>query len=330
MVFKNGSAYVTIVGGTGAYTATWMPTNLQGVAIYNLSAGIYTDYVKDSRGCIISDTVEIFEPPVLSITNLQSNPALCGNANGGGTVTATGGMPPYTYTWSSVPVQTNSVAFGLTGGTTYSVFVEDQNNCIVCDTIFIPAPLPPLITSLSYTPPLCFGDNNGSASVNFINGTPPININWQPGNVPVSTIYNIPAGTYTVTLTDANGCQTYSTITVTQPPPLSLQVTPSHTICYGTNGTIQAMPSGGTTPYTYNWNPAIFTGGGPHFQALTISSNFVVSVKDANGCSIGPDTIKILVLPPLLATGMSTTICHNDTTNIWANITSPGNGGPYT
>ncbi|MCX7728657.1 MAG: gliding motility-associated C-terminal domain-containing protein, partial [Bacteroidia bacterium] len=329
--FSNGAASVTIVGGTGAYTATWMPVNQQGQTIYNLAAGVYTVLVKDSRNCLISDTVQVFEPPILSITNLNSNPALCGNSNGGATVTVVGGLPPYTYTWSSVPIQTNSVAFGLTGGTTYSVFVEDQNNCIVWDTIFIPAPLPPLITSITFTPPTCHGFSNGAASVSFINGIPPISINWQPGNFPgTATIYNISSNVYTVTLTDANGCQTFTTINVTQPPALSLQVTPTHTICYGTNGTAQAIPDGGTPPYVYNWNPAIFVGGGPHPVSLTQTSQYIVSVTDANGCIIGPDTIKIVVLPPLLASGMSTFVCHNDTTSIWATLTSPGNGGPYT
>lgn len=329
--YTNGAVSVIAQGGTGAYTYTWLPNNNYGQTQYNLAAGVYTVLISDSRPCVISETVQVIEPPPLQIVNLQSNPALCGNANGGATVTASGGMPPYTYTWSSVPIQTNSVAFGLTGGTTYSVFVEDINNCIIWDTIFIPNPLPPLITNISFTPPLCYGNNNGSASVSFVNGVPPISINWQPGNWPGSaTIYNVPAGIYTVTLTDANGCQTYTTINVTQPPALSLQVTPTHTICYGTNGTVQAIPDGGTPPYIYTWNPAIFVGGGPHPIPLTQSSQFVVSVTDANGCNIGPDTVKIVVLPPLLASGMSTTICHNDTTRIWASITSPGNGGPYT
>ncbi|GIV27289.1 MAG: hypothetical protein KatS3mg027_1103 [Bacteroidia bacterium] len=329
---SNGSASVSVVGGGGSYTFTWQPINWYGQTAYSLSAGVYTVYIKDLNGCILSDTVQIFEPPPVMINSIISNPATCGNANGSATVTASGGTSPLTYSWSSVPVQTNSVATGLTGGLTYSVFVSDANNCTVMDTITIAAPPPPLIVSTSYTPPLCFGGSDGSASVTFINGTPPTTINWQPGNhPPLTTINNIPANTYTVTITDAYGCNTYTTINVIQPPALSLQVTPSHTICYGTSGTVQAIPTGGTPPYTYNWNPSIFTDGGPHYQALTISSNYIVNVTDANGCTIGPDTVKITVLPPLLASGSFTSVCEQQQpATIWANITSPGNGGPYT
>lgn len=328
---SNGSASVSVVGG-GAYTFTWQPINWYGQTAYSLSAGVYTVYIKDLNGCILSDTVQIFEPPPLVINSIVSDPATCGNANGSATVSATGGVSPLTYSWSSVPVQTNSVAIGLTGGLTYSVFVSDANNCTVMDTVTIPNPPPPLIISTSYTPPLCYGGSDGSASVTFINGTAPTTINWQPGNhPPITTINNLPANTYTVTITDAYGCSTYTTINVIQPPALGLQVTPSHTICYGTTGTVQAIPIGGTPPYTYNWNPAIFTDGGPHYQALTLSSNYVVNVTDANGCSIGPDTVKITVLPPLSASGSFTTVCEQQQpATIWANITSPGNGGPYT
>lgn len=328
----NGSASVNVVGGGGSYTFTWQPINQYGQTTWSLSAGIYTVIVKDKRGCILVDTVQIFEPPPVIINTISANPATCGNANGSATVIASGGISPLSYSWSAVPVQTNSIAIGLSGGLTYSVFVSDANNCTVMDTITIPNPPPPIIVSVNYTPPKCYGGSDGSASVTFINGTPPTTISWQPGNYPpLTTINNIPAGTYTVTITDAYGCSTYSTINVIQPPALSLQVTPTHTICYGTTGTVQAIPTGGTPPYNYNWNPSIFVGGGPHYPALTMSSNYVVNITDANGCTIGPDTVKIQVLPPLQATGSFTTVCEQQQpATIWANITSPGNGGPYT
>ncbi|HPQ08801.1 MAG TPA: PKD domain-containing protein [Bacteroidia bacterium] len=329
---SNGSASVSVVGGGGSYTFTWQPINQYGQTTWSLSAGIYTVTVKSKNGCILSDTVQIFEPPPVVINALNASPATCGNANGSATVTASGGTGTLTYSWSTIPVQTSSISTGLTGGLTYSVFVSDANNCTVFDTITIPSPPVPIIVSTSYTPPLCYGGNDGAASVTFIDGTPPSTITWQPGNFPpLTTINNIPAGIYTVSVTDSYGCTTYTTINVVQPPALSLQVTPQHTICYGTTGTVQAIPTGGTPPYTYNWNPAIFTDGGPHYVTLNNSSNYIVNVTDANGCTIGPDTVKIHVLPPLLANGSFTTVCEQQQpTTIWANITSPGNGGPYT
>lgn len=329
---SNGSASVAVQGGGGSYTFTWQPINQYGQTTWSLSAGVYTVTVKSKNGCILSDTVQIFEPPPVVISNISASPALCGNANGSATVTAGGGVGTLTYSWSTIPVQTTSVSTGLTGGLTYSVYVSDANNCTVFDTITIPNPPVPIIVSTSYTMPLCYGGSDGSASVTFVSGVPPVSVNWQPGShPPLTTIGNLNAGTYTVTITDNNGCSTYTTINVIQPPALSLQVTPSHTICYGRTGTVQAFPSGGTPPYTYNWNPAVYTDGGPNYPALTISSNYIVNVTDANGCSIGPDTVKITVLPPLLATGMFTTVCEQQQpATIWANITSPGNGGPYT
>ncbi len=328
----NGSASMNVVGGGGSYTFTWQPINWFGQTAYSLTAGIYTVTVKDINGCILVDTVQIFEPTPVIINSLISDPATCGNANGSATVVASGGVSPLTYSWSSVPVQTNSVAVGLSGGLTYSVFVIDQNNCTIMDTVTIQSPPYPLIISTSYTAPLCYGDSNGFASVNFIDGVPPTTITWLPGNhPPISTISNVSAGTYTVSITDNNGCTTYTTVTVTQPPALSLQVSPTQTICYGTNGTVQAIPTGGTPPYTYNWNPAITSDGGPYYPNLTNSSIYVVNVTDINGCMIGPDTVKIHVLPPLIASGIFTIVCEQQQpATIWADITSPGNGGPYT
>ncbi|MEW6774236.1 MAG: gliding motility-associated C-terminal domain-containing protein [Bacteroidota bacterium] len=329
---SNGSASVSVVGGGGAYTFTWQPLNQYGQTTWSLSAGVYTVTVKSKNGCILSDTVQIFEPPPVIINNISALPATCGNANGSATVTASGGWGSLTYSWTSMPVQTNSIATGLSGGLTYSVYVSDVNNCTVFDTVTVPNPPIPMIISTTFTPPLCYGGNDGSASVTFFQGTPPTTVNWQPGNhPPLSTINNISAGIYTVSITDNYGCTTFTTITLTQPPALSLQVTPSHTICYGRTGTVQAFPTGGTPPYTYNWNPAVFIGGGPHYPALTLSSNYIVNVTDAHGCTIGPDTVKIVVLPPLLASGMFTTVCEQQQpATIWANINSPGNGGPYT
>lgn len=329
---SNGSASVSAVGGGGSYTYTWQALNQYGQTTWSLSAGIYTVTVTSRDGCTLTDTVQIFQPPPLVINNLIANPATCGNANGSATVNASGGWGTLTYSWTSIPVQTTSISTGLTGGLTYSVFVRDVNGCTVYDTITIANPPVPMIISTTYTPPLCYGNNNGSASVNFVAGTPPATITWQPGNHPsVATINNLSAGIYTVSITDSYGCTTNTTVLVNQPPALSLNVTPTQTICYGSNGTVQAMPTGGTPPYTYNWNPSVFNGGGPYFPALTLSSNYIINVTDANGCTIGPDTVKINVLPPLQASGIFTTVCEQQQpATIWANITSPGNGGPYT
>ncbi|MGZ3931327.1 MAG: PKD domain-containing protein, partial [Bacteroidia bacterium] len=165
----------------------------------------------------------------------------------------------------------------------------------------------------------------------FISGTSPYTFLWNnPAVSTTSVVAGVGAGVYSATVTDVYGCTASGVVNVTQPNQLLLNVSPSVTICYGQLTQIYAAGSGGTQPYTYNWTPSTFTGGGPFAVTPTVTTTYQTGLTDANGCVVNPQVVTVNVTPQLMATGSSAVRCDGATANFAANITSPGNGGPYT
>ncbi len=177
-----------------------------------------------------------------------------GGNNGSATANVIGGVTPYTYSWTTFPVQTGVTATGLTAGS-YTVNVTDASGCTASASVTITQP--PLLT-VSVGPPvnvLCNGNNNGSDVASAAGGTGPYGYSWN--SFPVQTSPNavgLSAGTYTVTATDANGCIATASVTITQPTALTLTAAGFPTTCNGgADGSATAIPGGGVNPYTYAW-----------------------------------------------------------------------------
>ena len=246
-------------------------------------------------------TVTINVDPM--ITHSFSNVTILncfGDNNGSATVNVAGGTPPFSYSWNTIPVQTTSTATGLAAGTHIVTVTEVSYGCSFTDTITITSP-PQLTHSFaSVTNINCFGNSNGSASVNVAGGTPTYTYSWSC--VPVqttATATGLGPGTYSVFVTDAHGCSFADTISITQPAlPLTHSLPPvTNLICFGNNiGSATVNVSGGTPSYTYLWSSVpvqttpTATGLGP--------GNYTVTVTDFYGCSFS-DTITI-TSPPLL------------------------------
>jgi len=326
---NSGQINTTITGGSPAYTLVWSPAQPPNAVITNLAAGSYSLLVTDHNGCTTSGFYVVTEPAAL-VTSAIALAATCGNANGSATVTVNGGTPGYTYNWNTPSIQTNSVAINLAANT-WSCVITDSKGCMITQSVSVPNAPGPVLSSMSFTAPLCFGQQNGIMAVNFTSGTAPFTYLWNnPSASTTQTVNGVGAGVYTATVTDVNGCTTSGVVNVTQPNILLLTVCPDPTICYGQLTQIYAAGAGGTPAYSYTWNPSTLVGGGPHTQTPTVTTQYVVSMSDANGCMVNPKTITINVKPQLLATGGSTTVCHNRPALLTPNITSPGNGGPYT
>src|SRR5205807_1236741 len=141
---------------------------------------------------------------------------------------------------------------------TYTVTVTDANGCSITSTTIITEP--PVLTAAATTVSniLCFSGNNGTATVNPGGGVGPYGYQWSPAGGNTQTTNNITAGTYTVTVTDANGCSITSTTIITEPPVLTAAATTvSNISCFsGNNGTATVNPGGGVGPYGYQWSPA--------------------------------------------------------------------------
>ncbi len=289
-----GTATVNASGGTPAYTYLWTPSAQNTATATGLCAGSYTVTVTDANGCTITASYTLTQPTALSATTTATQ-STCGQANGTATVTVSGGTPAYTYSWA--PSGGNAAtATGLLSGT-YTVTITDANGCTLTATIFVPSALSPTAAINTSTNVTCFGVCNGSATVTVTGGAPAYTYVWAPSGGNAATATGLCAGTYTVTVTDANLCTTTATITITQPTQVVATATNTgNVLCFGGNtGSASASGSGGTPGYTYSWAPS--GGNAANATGLTVGT-YTVIITDLNGCSATATVV--ITQPPLL------------------------------
>src|SRR6185437_10067055 len=199
---NNGTATVTVNGGTPGYTYAWAPIGGNGATASGLSAGSYTVTVTDANGCTITASANISNAGgVTANVSLVVNETCFGDNGGILDILDAGGVPPYTYSWTNGATTQNIT--GLTAGG-YTVTVTDQNGCVAVAnaTVTQPAAVTGSITASNIP---CNGGATGSATVTAAGGTPGYNYAWSNGGT-TSAINGLTAGTYNVTITDANGC----------------------------------------------------------------------------------------------------------------------------
>ncbi len=326
---NDGSIVTTLSGGTPFYTFTWTPNVSSAPSANALPPGPYSLTVTDVNGCTATQNWNITEPAVLT-SNQTVTASTCSLSNGSATATPSGGTTPYIYQWNDPALQTSSNATNLLAGN-YNITVTDNHGCTVSNGVVILNLPGPTIDSVTYTPVLCFGGSTGTATVNLTSGmgTAPFVYHWTPTSQTSPTATGLTLGLYNITVQDANGCTATGSVYVTEPPPFSLVVSPSDTICYGDTAQIYAQALGGTPIYTYNWMGAGLTSTGPHLVTPTAPTTYTVQVTDANGCTAGPSTINIFVRPQLIVVATDIFVCDGIVGNISATA-SGGNGGPYT
>jgi len=321
----NGSAGVTVTGGTGPYTYSWVPGNATTSSISNLCPGTYTVYVTDAT-CLQSSTTITLNSvnAVINTSTSFTNPLCFGDCNGTGTVTPTGGSAPYTYSWYTTPSQSTQTASGLCAGT-YSVLVTDANGCTAVASVTLTDP-PALTLQATGFAETCQGACDGQVVCIPGGGTGTYTYSWSngcttPGCLPLCT------GTYTITVTDANGCTIQDTAIVSSPPGLTLQMSSTPSLCGQPNGSATVVASGGTGTYTYAWSPS----GGSNATANNLSGGtYTVIVTDGNGCSA---TATVVVASPSAVTAAisaSTNISCFGMCNGTATVTASSGVQPYT
>jgi hypothetical protein len=189
-------------------------------------------------------------------------------------------VAPYTYLWSNG--QTDATISGLAAGT-YTVTVTDANLCTDTESVTITQPAAAVLAAINdSTNVLCYGGLTGSATASASGGVAPYTYLWSNGQTD-ATISGLAAGTYTVTVTDANLCTDTESVTITQPEnAFNITLTEkTDLLCYGdASGTINISVSGGTPTYTYNWSNGATT---QDISELT-AGTYKVIVTDANGC----------------------------------------------
>jgi large repetitive protein len=281
-----GSATVTPAGGVGGYTYNWAPSGGSGASAINLTIGGYTCTITDANGCTTTASVNITQPPVISLS-ISAVQSTCGNPNGSATVVAGGGVGGFTYLWSPSG-GAGATATGLLSGN-YSVLVTDANGCTSTATVNVPNAGSPVITITGSTNVSCFNGSNGTITTNTTGGTPIYTYSWSPSGGSGANASGLIAGTYIVTVTDANGCQATASATITQPTQLTASASSSPVLCFGgSTGSATVTASGGTPNYTYSWAPS----GGPGSSAPNLAAgNYTCTITDANGCTATASTI---------------------------------------
>jgi|GEM_PF-434937 len=260
----------------------WIPSRItitqNPVANTIINSNTYvTITITDPCGNSKSTWIRVILPLRASITD-TNHVACYGTNTGSATVTAYGGISPYTYHWSTIPSQTTSTATNLLAGN-YTVTVTDSLGVSVTTSILITQPTN-LSTSISGTNVLCNGGATGSATLTVSGGTTPYQFLWTGGATSQNRT-NLIAGTYTVTVTDHRGCTKTSTVSITQPTVINPIITAHNATCNENNGVLTINATGGVTPYQYQWSNSV--------QNDTISGLspgiYTCTVTDGNNCT---------------------------------------------
>ncbi len=321
----NGTATATPQGGVSPYDFVWTDINnvqlqvANNVAgsntLNNLAAGTYNVVVTDANGCLANVSIIVQGVPGNLANTIASTSETCsGDCDGTATVNVNGGTGPYGYLWSpNAANQVTPMASNLCPGT-YTVVFTDANQCTDSATVTVTGP--PAVTANASANPttICIGQ---SSTLNVIPGGGSgagYTFAWLPvgGNAQSPVVTPVVTTTYTVIVTDGNGCSSPpATVTVTVNPALTaLLVAAPSPICAGGNATLTATPGGGNGgPYTYSWLPVGTAGNTPTAVVTpTVTTTYTVTIDDGCTTPLATATVTVVVNPnpqPAFAGGTS-------------------------
>lgn len=282
----DGSVTIEASGGSPPYLYRLNTGSNQASGTFSsLTAGNYTVTVQDASLCEDYVPVTITDPTVpLSGTMVSKKDVPCyGGSDGSLTVTGIAGIAPYEYSMDGgVSWQSSGTFTNLQAGT-YIVTIRDAKPALFDVTVILDEPETAVSVVASGINNLCNGDNTGKAIAVASGGTGPYVFSWDTSPVQLNdTASNIEAGTYTVTVTDANGCIAIAETTITEPAALLITATATEADCPDTNdGTITLSISGGTAPYTTLWQE---DGNESQNRTEMLPGTYTVVVTDINNC----------------------------------------------
>jgi hypothetical protein len=291
---ESGTAQVMIEGALGTVELQWSNGDTVPL-IMALQAGMYSVTVTDSAGCIAISDVTIGEPAMLNSTCIAVGETMEGSNDGSITCTPFGGVPPYLFLWSNG--DTSGMITGLSPGT-YFVTVTDDNGCMHIDTAVVNTFNCALQLNIIAEDVTCFGESNGAASVMITGGSGPYEIQWSSGDTGMD-IDSLPAGAFSVTVTDADSCLVELPFEIDEPSAISVTV---DTVIHATQsggGAIQITISGGTPPYTTIWTKdggLVSTNEDPDNLP---EGNYQLEIIDAHDCMLTAGTVTVTVLSGL-------------------------------
>ncbi len=296
-----------MTNGVLPFTYQWS-TGDNTALIDNLCIGNYSVTVTDSKNCSESKSFTITQPTEL-FANTSATDETANDANDGtATANPTGGTVPYNYSWSNGG---NTQTIDNLSPGNYTVTVTDDNGCTKEETVTVNEFICPTLTIQSeQLNPTCNGNCNGSIEViGLTNGVEPFTYLWSTGETNAN-ILNLCAGTYSVTVTDADNCTATQGFEVTEPDVLLANATATNETENGAqDGTAIANPTGGTSPYEYAWS-----NGETSQNIVNLTpGNYTVTVTDDFNCtSIETVNVQEFICPTLTINASQTNVnCYN-------------------
>jgi gliding motility-associated-like protein len=330
---------MTVNGGTAPYDFSWTGPGTftsNNEDLTDIEAGDYTVNVTDDNGCSAEATISILANDEIVIDIDVTQPT-CNEANGSLEANVTGGTvaDDYFYFWYDISnggilISTDSIATGLASGI-YYLEVFDDAGCFASQDISLSDAVGTLDADIQDV--LCFGQNNGTIDLTVGGMTDPLAFDWSGPSSFTSTdedIMDLFAGDYSITVTDALGCQQADVFTVSEPLELEALITAGNILCNGANdGAILLTPSGGTPLYTFEWDgPNAFTSTDQNLTDLEPGCYDLI-LTDANFCFL---EAQICIEEPeeLAATAVIDPIlCFGDSTGA-IDLTVTGGTPPHT
>jgi choice-of-anchor B domain-containing protein len=322
---NNGSIDLNASGGVGILTFSLdNETNTTGI-FENLEANLYTISIVDENGCNTSIEINITEPTVLTAEILQTNPINCAGGNNG-TVQfgANGGAGNYQFSMAGITNPTG--LFENLAADDYLMDLMDENGCLTSQNVTLTEPLAINVEFLSAQNALCNGENSGSISVSAGGGIGQFEFSLGNETNTSGTFDNLTAGSYNITITDENNCQSFIEATVQEPSAINLEILQTQNVlCAGeASGSLEITATGGTGMHLYQLNGASNTTG--IFENI-FAGTYDILVTDANGCT---NTLSTEVTEPqpleVVFTQGQNVLCNGDNTGFFDLEATGGTG----
>ena len=325
----DGTAAVTYSGGTGALTVDWPTVPSTADNVTNLCAGSYDVTITDANGCTATETQSISDAGGPTITVDGSTNVSCfGVCDGTIDVTVAGGSAPLTYSWDNG--ETTDDLTGLCAGD-YCLTVTDNNGCTAVQCVTITEPTD-ITASETHTDVTCFGVCDGTIDATTAGGTGTLVYAWDSGQT-TEDLTGLCAGTYTLTITDDNGCTTIVSTTLIEPNDIVPQTNSNAASCGQDDGGVSVTVIGGTVAadYTYEWQD---DQGNVVGTTATVNNlfpgNYCVTVTDDNGCTATACIDVDNITAGTIAVNVDGNVSCNGVCDGAATITTTGGTAPYT
>jgi len=332
---STGAINLTPQDGTPPYSFTWTNSSFtlgNTEDLSNIAADDYDVTITDANGCTATNSITLTEPSAITASFATTDVSCFGYSDGEINMTTTGGSGSNTYIWKNSGGSIVGSTEDLTNipAETYTIEIEDANNCIFTEDIVISQPLSPVTISYTKVDVLCNGDNTGSIDITVSGGTPGYVYTWS--NTAISEdISNLFASTYSVTATDLNGCAENAVISIIQPlQPLNATYVVQNVQCFGdSTGLVNMTTTGGTEPYDFNWSNSTYTLSESNEDLVDYGADtYFVTVIDDNDCEF-TDTVEI-TQPAQMTASLDPThvLCYGESTGA-INLTPNGGVLPY-